>query len=465
MQALIAPLLALALLTPLPADDPTGTPSPAAMDAYVRDHREASGVPGLAYAVVGPDGIEHQGLLGRDGAGAPVTEETPFLWGSVAKPVAATAALVLADEGRLDLDAPVEEYLPDFAGFGARPTVRDLLTQTSGLTEAAAFPVSDRYGADAPDTGERVRRIADSPVGEPGTHEYSSANYLALGAVIGEVAGGTDAYLRASVLDPAGMDGAFTSSAEAEAAGLAPGHRVLWGVPVADADGVDDAGAAFGYLGGGLTDIAAFARLQLRADPAVLDADALARARTGAVPVPGSAQQYGFGWRETHLSGTNTPIVFHGGATPGHAALLVLLPEQERAVVVLQNHYDVLRDGQIQGVAFGLARLLSGAEPDPTPGFVGATALPWAATAAALVQAGGVVAALRAGRPHWAVSAAWTALGLGAVGAAAWLLSYLGPHGALTWLPDTAIALLAAAVLGTAVTAVRLTRHLRPAPR
>jgi CubicO group peptidase (beta-lactamase class C family) len=468
VHGFIAPLVALALAAPLPAGPAADTPAPAApavMDAYVRDHREATGVPGLAYAVVGPDGVEHQGLLGHDGDGAPVTGETPFLWGSVAKPVAATAALVLADEGRLDLDAPVEEYLPDFAGFGARPTVRDLLTQASGLTEAAAFPVSDHYGADAPDTAERVRRLADSPVGEPGTHEYSSANYLVLGAVIEEVAGDTDAYLRASVLEPAGMDGAFTGSAEAEAAGLSPGHRALWGVPVGDADGVDDAGTAFGYLGGGLTDLAAFARLQLAADPAVLDADALARARSGSVPVPGGTQSYGFGWRETVLSGTDAPIVFHGGATPGHAAMVVLLPERERAVVVLQNHYDVLRDGQIQGVAFGLARLLSGAEPEPTARFAGSAAVPWAATAAALALAAGVAVALRARRPHWAASAAWSVLGLGSVAAAAWLLWFLGPHGAMTWVPDTAIALLAAAALGTAVVVVRLMRHLRPGPR
>ncbi|MFE3461684.1 serine hydrolase domain-containing protein [Nocardiopsis aegyptia] len=465
MPGSIAPLLALALMSPLPAHAPAGAPAPTAMDAYVRDHREATGVPGLAYAVVGPDGIEHQALFGHDGNGAPVTDETPFLWGSVAKPVTATAALVLADEGRLDLDAPVEEYLPDVAAFGARPTVRDLLTQTSGLTETAAFPVSDHYGPDAPDTAERVRRVADSPVGEPGTHEYSSTNYLLLGAVIERVAGDTDAHLRTSVLDPAGMDGAFTGSAEADAAGLAPGHRILWGLPVADAGGVDDEGTAFGYLGGDLTDLAAFARMQLQADPAVLDADALARARTGMVPVPGAAQRYGFGWRETTLSGTDTPVVFHGGATPGHAAILVLLPDQERAVVVLQNHYDVLRDGQIQGVAFGLARLLSGTEPDPAPRFTAGAAVPWAATGAALALAAGVVAALRVRRPRPAATAVWTALGLGAVGAAAWPLSTLGPHGALTWAPDTAVALLAAAVLGVAVTAIRLTRHLRPGSR
>jgi hypothetical protein len=91
--------------------------------------------------------------------------------------------------------------------------------------------------------------------------------------------------------------------------------------------------------------------------------------------------------------------------------------------------------------------------------------VPWAATAAALALAAGVVAALRARRPHWAASAAWSVLGLGSVAAAAWLLWFLGPHGAMTWVPDTAIALLAAAALGTAVVVVRLMRHLRPGPR
>ncbi|PDP84491.1 serine hydrolase [Glycomyces fuscus] len=436
--------------------------APPRMDAYVRERMEATRTPGLAYAVVGPEGVEHRGLFGVDGDGAPVDEHTPFLWGSVAKPVAATAALVLAEEGRLDLDAPVEEYLPVFAGFGADPTVRDLLTQTSGLTGRTAAATSDLYGEGAPDLDARVARIAASEPGDPGTHEYSSANYLVLGAVLEEVTGDFGAYLSESVLEPMGMDGAFTGAAQAREAGLSAGHRTLWGVPVADADGVDDAGAAYGYLGGDLTDLAAFARAQLEAEPPVLDAAALERARTGLVPVPGSAQEYGLGWRDTALSDLGEPIVFHGGSTPGYVAIVVVLPERERAVVVLQNTYDMLRDGGLQAVAFGLAHLVAGGDSPSSPGTDPLyLASVWTPTAAAAALGAGAVAAVRARRPRPWATGLWSAPALVAAGAAVWLTASHGLRPALTWVPDVTVAVLAAGVLGAAVVALRLLAHRR----
>ncbi|MFD6949523.1 serine hydrolase [Nocardiopsis sp. TSRI0078] len=447
------------LLASAPAD--AAPAAPTRMDAYVRERMEATDTPGLAYAVVGPEGVGHRGFFGVDGDGAPVGEHTPFLWGSVAKPVTATAALVLAEDGRLDLDAPVEEYLPVLAEFDADPTVRDLLTQTSGITEAVGLAVSDLYGPDAAGLDARVAVVADSEPGTPGTHEYSSGNYLVLGAVVEEVAGDFDAHLREAVLDPLGMDDAFVGAEEAGKAGLAPGHRTLWGVPVANADGVDDTGASYGYLGGNLAALSAFARAQLAADPPVLDADALARARNGTAPVPGSAQEYGMGWRETALADLGEPVVFHGGATPGYAAMVVLLPEHDRAVVVLQNAYHVLRDGQVQAVAFGLARLVAGGAPGSPGADPLYPAAVWGTTAVAAVLGAGAVAAARTRRPRPRATVLWALPGLAAAGAAVWLVTDLGLRPALTWLPGVSVALLAAGVLGTVVTAARLLAHRR----
>ncbi|MFI6578315.1 serine hydrolase domain-containing protein [Nocardiopsis sp. NPDC050513] len=458
-----AACLALALLSPTP---PPASAAARDTDSYVRARMAATGTPGLAYAVVGPEGVERQGVFGVDGHGEPVTEETPFLWGSVAKPVTATAALVLAEEGRLDLDAPVEEYLPEFAAFGAEPTVRDLMTQSSGITEAGTVAAFDVYGPESAEFAPRVERIAASEVGDPGTHEYSSANYLVLGAVVERVAGEDFGdYLREAVLDPAGMDTAFTRAEEAAAAGLTPGYRFAWGVPLADADGVDDAGVAYGYLGGDLRALAAFARTQLADDPGVLDARTLAQARTGIVPVPGSEQEYGLGWRDTRLSELDEPIVFHGGAAPGHAAMVVLLPERDRAVVVLQNTYDVLGDEQIQAVAFGLAHLVAGGDRPRNPG-PNATdlAVVGGSTAFALVMVVGAVLAgraVRARRGDVAAALVWGAAGTAGVAAAVWLLVALGPRFALLWVPDATVAVLVAGVCGALTLALRVWAAVR----
>ncbi|WP_262391256.1 beta-lactamase family protein [Nocardiopsis sp. CNR-923] len=234
---------------------------------------------------------------------------------------------------------------------------------------------------------------------------------------------------------------------------------------LADADGVDDAGVSYGYLGGDVGALTAFARTQLSDEPGVLDAEALAEARTGIVPVPGSEQQYGLGWRDTRLSELDEPIVFHGGATPGHAAMVVLLPERDRAVVLLQNTYDLLRDDQIQAVAFGLAHLVAGGDRPRGPGpSVADLAVVWGSTAFALVMVVGVVLAglaVRARRGGVAATVVWGAAGAAAVAAAVWLLVGLGPRSALLWLPDAAVAVLVAGVCGALVLVLRVSAAVR----
>ncbi|MBB4935263.1 CubicO group peptidase (beta-lactamase class C family) [Lipingzhangella halophila] len=454
---------ALAAPTPGSGDTPY-----ARMDAYVHEHMAAVDAPGLAYAVVGPDGVEHRSAFGEDGAGEPVTEHTPFLWGSVAKPVTATAVLVLADEGRIELDAPVRRYLPAFGEFGGDeidPTVRDLLTQSAGIRPEAAYEVSDVYGAHSAEFGPRVERIAASAPGPYGEHAYSSANYLLLGAIIEERSGqDLSAFLHDAVLDPAGMgETAITSAEEARDLGLEAGHQPLWGVPAPIADGVDDAGVSYGYLGGDLTALSSFAELQLNGGRVggtqVIEEDTLAEAHTGVRPVPGSASRYGLGWREGELPGTGTPAVYHFGATPGHSALVIMLPERERAVVVLQNAYSLLQDAQLlEGVGLGMAALLAEGDPPERPGAsLLYPAAVWGATAAALALAAGTVLGVRMNlarrlaarpRPRLGGTLAWALIGGAAVATAGWLLLSVGPHMAMTWLPDITVAVLVAGALG-----------------
>src|SRR3954468_18442748 len=74
-------------------------------------------VPGLSVAVTDADRLLFaEGFGSADlAAGRPTTADTGYLWFSMSKIATATAALRLADEGRLDLDAPVSELVPEFA--------------------------------------------------------------------------------------------------------------------------------------------------------------------------------------------------------------------------------------------------------------------------------------------------------------------------------------------------------------
>ena len=137
--ALACLVLALGLST-APA---VGAPRPdapdfAAIDAYVQAEMQAARVPGLALGIVHGDQIVHlQGFGIADPSGRPVTPQTPFIIGSTTKSMTAVAMMQLVEAGKVELDAPVQRYLPWFrvadAEASARITIRHLLNHTSGL--------------------------------------------------------------------------------------------------------------------------------------------------------------------------------------------------------------------------------------------------------------------------------------------------------------------------------------------
>ncbi|MEB3962472.1 beta-lactamase family protein, partial [Streptomyces kunmingensis] len=377
--ALLAPLVLPGALSPASARaDPSHRY--AAIDTYVRERMNATGTPGLAYAAVGPNGPLHQRSWGTDGRGKEVTARTPFLWGSVAKPVAATAVMTLVQDGRLGLDDRIVDHVPAFRFGGARNTarvtVRHLLVQTSGIPEAATAKVTDCFDADCPGPAARVKALDDvRPLGPPGAkYAYSSANYLVLTAVLEAVTHRPfAASLRTAVLGPAGMDGAIADRASARERNLAPGHQRLWGMTAAIADGVDDSGAAYGYMGGDLHDLAAFAALQLRAGgpkgerDGVLTPASVRSMRTEDRTHSGEGTGSGLGWRVGGLDAPLDKAVWHTGGTPGYSAMLFLLPERNLALVLQQNLYGLLDDEDVMRIGFDAARILAGGAP-PSPG-------------------------------------------------------------------------------------------------
>lgn len=368
--------------------------------AYLRRHLDQARIPGLAVAVVRADGVVHRWTWGTDGDGAPVTADTPFLLGSVSKPVTALAVLQLVEAGRVDLDAPVRRYLPWLRltdeSVAERITVRQLLTHRSGLPSIATRGLTDRFD-NAPDPLTRaVRELATvPPVAAPGAeHRYSDANYLILGAVVESVTGESfGGYLRRNVLDPLEMTGSATTAAEARAVGLPAGHRYVLGRPVRFASPFDTSGVPYGYLTASLDGLAHFAVAQLNGgryrDATVLSPAGIARAQTGEAEV-GPGHRYGLGWRESTLTGGDVRLVWHAGATPGFFSHVVLAPDSGLGVVLLANGYSPLRDASLSAAAFDVVRILHGRDPAGTSTDPIATGLP----AGLLAVAAGLLAAL-----------------------------------------------------------------------
>ncbi|GAA1526947.1 serine hydrolase domain-containing protein [Actinomadura kijaniata] len=453
-----AAILLLLLSVLLPAAPAVARPDAyAALDAHARSRMRNARVPGLAYAVVGPGGPVHQRAWGKDGRGRPVTAGTPFLWGSVAKPAAATAVMALVRSGRLGLDDRVVEHLPRFrfggAAHASRVTVRHLLNQTAGIPERPTLKLADCFGCPRP--AERLGGLDGvDPLGPPGSrYAYASANYLVLAAVVEAVTRRPFAeHLRRAVLDPAGMDGAIADAATASRRGLPPGHQLMWGMPSAVADGFDDHGAAYGYLGGDLNDLAAFAAFQLRSgDGTLAPEDVRLMRREGR---PGSG--YGMGWRVGGLKPPLDRAVWHTGATPGYSAMVFLIPERGLALVLHQNLHGLLHDGAVMQVGFDAARLLAGGGLDGAPSATGYHAAVWGVTVLALglvLAAGRSVVRLRRPEVSRRSSVAWVLVGVVPLALAVWASGQIGVRSLATWLPD-AFAALCVAVAAGVVTVV-----------
>jgi CubicO group peptidase (beta-lactamase class C family) len=143
----------------------------------------------------------------------------------------------LAEAGKIELDAPVQRYIPEFrvadAEASAQITIRHLLNQTSGLSRTDG--IKPLLGDADKTLEEIVQDLRDvelnRPVGE--TYEYSNLNFVVLGLVVERVSGEswTD-YIERHIFAPLGMSSSFTSLDDAEAGGLTATHRFAFGFPM-----------------------------------------------------------------------------------------------------------------------------------------------------------------------------------------------------------------------------------------
>jgi len=117
--------------------------------------------------------------------GAPITTRSVFRVGSITKTVTAAAILKLAAEGKLELDAPISNVLPRF-GYASQITIRQLLSHTSGISDAWDAPLAEQMGADA-----QLARIGATPLDfAPGADwQYSNSGYMVLGAILEKITG------------------------------------------------------------------------------------------------------------------------------------------------------------------------------------------------------------------------------------------------------------------------------------
>ncbi|MGZ3621572.1 MAG: serine hydrolase domain-containing protein [Ktedonobacteraceae bacterium] len=360
------------------------------IDGFIEQQLKRLKIPGAALAIVEGDQIVHQRGFGQTRPGGmPPSPQTPFVLGSVTKSFTALAVMQLVEAGKVDLDAPVQHYLPWFRvadpRASAQMTVRQLLNQTSGLSSASGWaPLADFDSS--PDAGERqARALATLQLSRsPGSaFEYSNMNYNLLGLIVEAVSGESyTAYIQDHIFGPLDMRHSYTTRAEAVQNGLALGHRYWFAYPVAAPDLPLPRGSLpAGYLLSSTEDMSHYLIAQLN-DGRYGDAQILSPAGIAEMHCPAaefsmmgvSLGQYGMGWFINDRD--QVRIVSHSGVVPDFFAYMAIVPEQKKGLVLLLNaDHFLMSNFALEEVGMGAATLLAGARPDPVRwGIV----IPWA---------------------------------------------------------------------------------------
>lgn len=356
----LAALLAAGCRNPSPIVPP---PAPAVdlaeVDRLLEDFRERGAFPGgvLAVGYRGSLNPLHPfGRLSYDEEAAPVTAGTLYDLASLTKVVATTTmAMILVDEGKLDLNQPVQELLPGFRGPGKEAVaVRHLLTHSSGL-EATAPLFRENRGKAA--YLERIQAM--DLTYPPGSRSvYSDLGIILLGEILERAAGHSlDAFVRERVFGPLGMrDTMFRPPARLRPR-IAPTEFDAWCGRLIHGEVHDENAFALGGVAphAGLFstagDLARFARMLLNGG--TLDGRRIVSRETVELftrraGIPGSDRA--LGWDTKSAEGSSAGILFSSrsfGHTGFTGTSIWIDPERELFVILLTNRVHLTRENQL----------------------------------------------------------------------------------------------------------------------
>lgn len=330
---------------------------------------EESGTPGMSVAV----GIDGR-IVWSEGFGyadveqrIPVWEETKFRIGSVSKPVTAAAVGLLLEQGKLDLDAPVQRYVPSFPEKRWPVTTRLVAGHVAGIRHYAGDEfLSDRRYSTVLEGLEIFKN--DTLLFQPGTrYSYSSYGWNLISAVV-EGASGEQflGYMQTNVFDQLGM----THTTPDYTDSIIP-HRTRFydraeDGAVLNAPYVDN---SYKWAGGGFLstpeDLLRFGFAHLGSE--FLAQQTIAELWTAQTLADGRSTGYGIGWGVAVEDGRVTRAS-HGGGSIGGTTAFMLYPQERAGIAIVGNMTQAPTGGLLPNMilqAFLEPELLVGLDVGP----------------------------------------------------------------------------------------------------
>jgi CubicO group peptidase (beta-lactamase class C family) len=265
----------------------------------------------------------------------PVTTLTKFRVGSVSKTLTASAMGVLLERGQLDLDAPVQVYVPSFPEKRWPVTSRQLAGHTAGVRHYRGQEMLSAVPYPTVESGLEIFD-QDTLLFEPGTdYSYSTYAWNLLSAVV-EAASGREflAFMRDEVIEPLGLRHTVADHPDS----IIPYRTEFYEEEDGDIVNAPYVDNSYKWAGGGYLstpeDLVRFGQAHM--EPGYLQAETLRILQTSQTLTNGGATGYGIGWRiGTQEDGDTT--LGHSGGSVGGTTLLILVPEHDLVVAGVVN--------------------------------------------------------------------------------------------------------------------------------
>ena len=327
------------------------------LDRYIENARQEWKIPGVAVGIVKDGGlIFARGYGVREiGKKGKIDEHTRFAVASNTKAFTASLLGMLVDEGKIDWDDRVCDFIKDLQLYDPyvtrEITIRDLLTHRSGLPTFGG----DHLWIGSPENSreEIISRLRYLKPTAPfrTRYQYQNLMFMVAGQIIPEVTGKSwDDFIDQRIFRPLGMDESNTSIRYLEAIdNVAVPHEIVSGnlVPI-EYDNVDGIGPA-GGINSNIVDMARWMLINLKGgsykDKQFLSPRVMRQIHSIQFPLPVSSSSqedfgtrfhgYGLGWSISDYRGYK--MISHGGGLSGMISFQALIPEKNLGVIVLTN--------------------------------------------------------------------------------------------------------------------------------
>lgn len=433
----------------------------AAIDAYVTEQMNNLRIPGMALGIVQGDQIVHlQGFGVADSAGRAVTPQTPFYIASVTKSFTALAVMQLVEAGKIDLDAPVQKYLPWFEladkEASTKITVRNLLNHTTGISGIDG----ERYWFSQKGLEETVRGFNTIQLTQPvGTvFQYCGLNYSIAGLIVEKVSGQSYAdYVTQRIFQPLDMRHSYASRMPALADGLSEGYRYMFGRASRYERALPPVILPAGGLIASVEDLSHYAIAHLNegryGDTSILSPQGIAELHTPAISTGGAHGFDYYGLSSTLGTLDGIPTIAYAGMLFNFRSDLYLQPGEGWGVVLLANAHGFEQYSQVEEITGGVIGMLNGKPPVPVSLPISNRFLYWTVLLTPVLQILGISYSWRYWRNKGVGHITLTVILYGGV-ALLWLFGVpllIGPiwsSGNPIFYPELAYGLIAGATLG-----------------